>query len=1568
MITTEQEHLHRQEQDKHTILPAEKPSQFAQITKKITAPTAAELDQLINKFNLGLLAEVKEQAITLTQTFPEHGMAWKVLGVIYHNEQQIENANNTLHRAVALMPKDAEVHYNLANFHCDTQQFEAAKNAFQKAIKLAPDFAKAHFNLANVLRELKQFKSAETSYRTGLKLEPQQAKMHFHLGLTLHAQKRFKDALKSFRKSLELGMADVDLYLHLGSCYRALGDLEQAEQCCYKAQITDPQYAGTYNHLGIILSAQGRLQEAETAYLKAIELDADYVAVYKNLGLLYTDTGKVKEAEACCRKALSIETPSAETLNSMAAVLVNQGRYTEAETYCRQALALTTTISDVWNNLGSVLLAKMMLGEAREAFEKALAIQPNNVKVLSNYSEALRLSGKPSQAEAVLKKAIKLDSGHTNAYLNLGNAYLDQGLVENAIQTIEHALILAPEYLASYNNILFSTTYSETFSQESHLALAHEYGRIASQKADKKFDSWLVSSQDRCLRVGVVSGDLRQHPVAYFLKNVIQHIDAAKITLIAYLTDGRMDSTSLELKPYFAEWKSLAGHDYQAAAKIIHVDGVHILLDLSGHTAGNKLPIFSWQPAPVQASWLGYWSTTGVPQIDYCLADEISLPSTHKTQFSEKIKYLPDTRLCFSEPDTAAEVALLPAIKNGFITFGCYQNLAKVGNTVMQLWGEVMRAIPDAQLRWQSKSFADEVILEQVKQRLQKNGVDIKRVRLLGKASREAYFTSYAEVDMNLDSFPFTGGTTTCDALWMGVPTLTLAGNTMVARQGASLMTAAGLADWVACSQIEYIEKAISFCSDLAGLSALRSSLRTQLRTSTLFDGARFARNLETALHEIWQEKGALLAKAFIKNVQNETGNQNLKNVTIRVEIISATRMNQRDFWQHSALGQSLTRHLKQGEKLKINIAYENRLGLSEVFNTAIAKAEEDAVLVFVHDDVWLDEADISQAILAGLEQFDIIGVAGNKRRLPKQPSWAFVDTTFKWDTKNNLSGKVAHSKNAFGEISEYGDVPAECELLDGVFLAAKKQTLAAKQITFDPQFDFHFYDLDFCRTARKRGLSLGTWPIQLTHQSGGAFGTPAWQVKYLQYLEKWERLIDLDKIYQQAFELQEQGEIVEAARLYHLMLQHQPEHPEANHQLGFIEVHALSAETALPRFEAAVMAKPNVERFWVSYLDALMMAGNTEKAITTLETGQKFGLSPETAQLLATEYVAQLEAQPPKVKKTAKQSQDVLVTLIPAYKHLYIPQLLVSLATQTYPISQIIISDDSPNGEVSEAIANPALKHIVDKLNITLIQGPKQGTMSNLVHLLEYWQQSSQLVHILFDDDILYPTFYAQHVQAHAHSNVGATVSYRWLTSELGQPCAASQVPAFITDSTNQIDFLGAEQMFASVVPTCDNWLGEFSNTVFSSSIINLYKRSCMENIPYYGLGDIGLLLEISLHTRIAVIKNYLGGFRQNPQQNSANHQSIIFKCGVVAWVAIALASFKLGQISAQQYQQTVNKTLYVLNGRFQQSADVLEFIKLFSTHAAGSIEFEKGFLPLWQHMVSHRDWLHAQKIGQLA
>jgi hypothetical protein len=535
---------------------------------------------------------------------------------------------------------------------------------------------------------------------------------------------------------------------------------------------------------------------------------------------------------------------------------------------------------------------------------------------------------------------------------------------------------------------------------------------------------------------------------------------------------------------------------------MIHAEGLHVLVDLSGHTKNNRLPVFAWKPAPVQVSWLGYFATTGVAEMDYLLADETGVPESHREDFTETIWYMPDTRLCFTPPEYDLPISLLPALGNGYLTFGCFQNLAKLGDEVLSAWGEILTALPSARLRLQSKQLDNPTVQAALRLRLHQYGIDPSRVAMHGSTSRETYLSAHAEVDVILDTFPYTGGTTTSEALWMGVPTVTLAGDTLLSRQGASLLAAAGLEDWIATSEAGYVAKAIALAADLPRLARLRAGLRTQALASPLFDAPRFARNLEAALWGMWQ------------NWQDhkQTGTRKSAHQTSQaplppsIEIVSATKLSESEFWSKSALGLSLQR-LEQDQRFVAHIAYENRHGLPEIFNERIDAPNGPDILVFIHDDVWIDDYAFVDRVLAGLQAYDVIGVAGNRRRAKNQAGWKFLDDRLTPDDSVNLSGRIAHGSHPSGVISYYGALPAECELLDGVFIAVKKSLLNDKTVRFDPRFDFHFYDMDFCRSARDHQLKLGTWPVSLTHQSKGAFTSQHWREQCRLYLDKWKAL-----------------------------------------------------------------------------------------------------------------------------------------------------------------------------------------------------------------------------------------------------------------------------------------------------------------------------------------------------------------------------------------------------------------------------------------------------------------------------
>ena len=375
----------------------------------------------------------------------------------------------------------------------------------------------------------------------------------------------------------------------------------------------------------------------------------------------------------------------------------------------------------------------------------------------------------------------------------------------------------------------------------------------------KPYTSWQCQLQplgSRPLRLGFVSGDLRMHPVGYFSESILNCMDQGDIACIAYSNAVIEDVFSEHLRTVFSEWHRVSTLSDQELAAKIHADNIDILVDLAGHTAHNRLAVFAWCAAPVQVSWLGYWASTGVAEVDYILVDDISVPPSQAKNFSEEPWYLPRSRLCLSPPANGAQILPnpLPALHNGYVTFASFQNLGKISDATLATWADVLAMLPSARLRLQSRPLGHPETLVHMRTRLTQAKIDLTRVDLFGGSSREEYLKAYFDVDIVLDTFPFPGGTTTAEALWMGVPTITLTGNTLVARQGESMLGCVGLNDWIAHSEPDYVLLAIAKAADLDTLAQLRAGLRDVALQSPLFDAAAFAQNLALAFHGMAQK------------------------------------------------------------------------------------------------------------------------------------------------------------------------------------------------------------------------------------------------------------------------------------------------------------------------------------------------------------------------------------------------------------------------------------------------------------------------------------------------------------------------------------------------------------------------------------------------------------------------------------------------------------------------------------------------------------------------------------------
>ncbi|MBI1889502.1 MAG: tetratricopeptide repeat protein [Burkholderiales bacterium] len=630
------------------------------------------------------------------------------------------------------------------------------------------------------------------------------------------------------------------------------GRFAEVENCARLLAERYPDAGLVWNILGASLQIQRK--DGLAALQRAAELMPHDPITHSNVGNALREQGRPEEALACYRRALAIKADLPEAHYNLGNALQALGRFAEAAQSYRQAIQIRPHYAEAFNNLGTALKNIGQFEASYDSYRQALALNPNQAETYSNLSNVLRELGQSEAAAASARQAIAIRPDYAEAYNNLATAMEDLGKLDEAIAGYKRTLDIKPDLINARSNLLFVSNYSANQTPANALEQARQYGQIVSQNiGSARFSSWPYVPHPQRLRVGLVSGDLFKHPVGFFLEGVLAHIDPAHIELIAYSSNSKEDELTQRIRPYFSAWKNLCHLSDEAAANLIHADGVHVLIDLSGHTKLNRLPVFAWKPAPVQASWLGYFATTGIAEIDYVLADKVSVPEQDRDQFIEGIWYLPETRLCFSAPDETIPVAPLPALAKGAITFGCFQNLSKVGDEVLAAWSQIFTALPNARLRMQCKQFDAPTQKDRMLQRLSSAGIAASRVMLHGSTPRASYLAAHAEVDMILDTFPYSGGTTTCEALWMGVPTLTLEGKTMIARQGAALLKAAGLVEWIAYCKQDYIDKAILFANDVHALAQLRSTLRQQAGASPLFDATRFARNLENALWEMYR-------------------------------------------------------------------------------------------------------------------------------------------------------------------------------------------------------------------------------------------------------------------------------------------------------------------------------------------------------------------------------------------------------------------------------------------------------------------------------------------------------------------------------------------------------------------------------------------------------------------------------------------------------------------------------------------------------------------------------------------
>lgn len=642
--------------------------------------------------------------------------------------------------------------------------------------------------------------------------------------------------------------------LHLGGLIAyMLGRAEDGARRMAKSARLQPGNPLVHNNLGLALEASGKPAEAVISYRQALRLDSRFAEAQANLGNALLALGQVEDAEASYRRALELAPASYAAFNGLGNVLQRKGQLLAAIEAYRQAIAYKPDHYRAMCNLAITLNQNGELAVAEQYLRQAISLCAEYAPAYSQLGDLLVRLRRPEEAEDCLRRSIALDQHFVGGHINLVKLLMQLGRTDEALSALRQAITLCPGDPSIFSSYLTALQYDAGVSPAELLAEHQAYARRFEQPLRKQRVPVARRKQVERLRIGLVSGDLREHPVGYFLEGVLEQLRGGTIDVVLYPTNWEEDTLSERLRGQGWAWHPLVGLADEQAAGRIRGDGIDILVDLSGHTAGNRLPLFALKPAPVQVSWLGYWATTGLQSIDYVLADPWSLPESERDQFTEKPVYLPETRLCFTPPGEDVPVGLLPARASGAVTFGSFNTLSKLSDEVVALWAEVLHAVPSSRLLCKALQLEWAVARERLLARFAQHGIAPDRLLLQGPSSRQEYLSTYHQVDIVLDPFPFTGATTSVEGLWMGVPVLTLQGDRMVAHQGESLLHNLDLTDWIARDRAHYVALAAAKAADLDALAVLRQGLRARLLASPLCDAARFSRHLSDALWRIWR-------------------------------------------------------------------------------------------------------------------------------------------------------------------------------------------------------------------------------------------------------------------------------------------------------------------------------------------------------------------------------------------------------------------------------------------------------------------------------------------------------------------------------------------------------------------------------------------------------------------------------------------------------------------------------------------------------------------------------------------
>ncbi|MBF0101300.1 MAG: tetratricopeptide repeat protein [Desulfobacterales bacterium] len=643
-------------------------------------------------------------------------------------------------------------------------------------------------------------------------------------------------------------------YYNQGVDFHRQGHLHGAITCYQMAIKMNPKFSEAFFNMANALGDLGLMQEALFCYQQAVHINPEDSVAYYNMGNIYQHNGMLRQAITCYQNTIRLKPSLAEAHFNLANALKDQKQYIDAVLAYQRSLQYKPDYAEAYHNLGIVLSGIGKYNEAVSCFKKAIQLNPKDPDSYFNLANTFKRQDKISEAQFCYQHSILLKSDFAEAYNNLGNVFKDQGDYGNALSSYRQALKCKPDFAMAHSNLLLCLHYIDGINPkeflDQHLIWANQF---TCNPSTPVFYLNKLSPRKR-LRIGYVSPDFRLHSVSYFIENILAYHNHDEYEIFGYSNVSIPDNITSKMQLYCDQWNDISVLTDEEAFTQIQYDQIDILIDLAGHTANNRMRLFSMKPAPIQVTYLGYPDTTGLLTMDYRLTDAYTDPEgLTDNYYSETLIRLPKTFLCYKPIEGTLLPSELPYKNLGHITFGSFNDRAKINSKVIETWAEILKSVQNSRLVLKSRLLSDPLSTKQLLRIFEQNGILSTRIIFSGYIDPILkHLEFYNHIDIGLDTFPYNGTTTTCEAIWMGVPVVSLVGQTHVSRVGLSILSNVGLGDMAVYSIKDYIDKAISLSKDIHKIDELRVNLRKMMTSSPLMNAQEFTQSLEEEFHKMW--------------------------------------------------------------------------------------------------------------------------------------------------------------------------------------------------------------------------------------------------------------------------------------------------------------------------------------------------------------------------------------------------------------------------------------------------------------------------------------------------------------------------------------------------------------------------------------------------------------------------------------------------------------------------------------------------------------------------------------------